>query len=127
VHIGKGSTIGSFVFIYPYVVFTNDPHPPSNICVGPTVGDYSQVAVFSVLLPGVIIGKHCLVGAGSIVGKNVEDFALVLGNPAKPVKDVRELKSKETGLSHYPWPYNFERGMPWEGVGFEQWERGLEE
>jgi acetyltransferase-like isoleucine patch superfamily enzyme len=125
VHIGQKSTIGNFVFIYPYVVFTNDPHPPSNICVGPTVGDYSQIAVFSVLLPGVKIGKHCLVGAGSIVGKNVEDYALVVGNPAKPVKDVRELKSRETQKSHYPWPYNFERGMPWEGIGFDEWENSI--
>ena len=74
VHIGQQSKIGNFVFIYPYVVFTNDPTPPSNICIGPTVGDYSQIAVFSVLLPGVIIGRHCLIGAGSIVGKNVEDY-----------------------------------------------------
>jgi acetyltransferase-like isoleucine patch superfamily enzyme len=123
VHIGQSSTLGNFVFVYPYVVFTNDPHPPSNICVGPTVGDYSQIAVFSVLLPGVNIGRHCLVGAGSIVGKDVEDYALVVGNPAKPVKDVRELKSKETQKSHYPWPYNFERGMPWEGIGFDEWEK----
>jgi acetyltransferase-like isoleucine patch superfamily enzyme len=125
VHIGKNSVIGNFVFIYPYVVFTNDPHPPSNTCVGPTVGDYSQVAVFSVLLPGVQVGRHCLVGAGSIVSRHVEDFSLVVGNPAKPVKDVRELRSKETGKSHYPWPHNFERGMPWEGIGFEQWEKSL--
>lgn len=121
VHIGQKSTIGNFVFIYPYVVFTNDPTPPSNICVGPTVGDYSQIAVFSVLLPGVKIGKHVLVGAGSIVGKDVEDYTLVLGNPAKPVKDVREIKSRETGQSHYPWPNRFERGMPWSGIGFEKW------
>jgi acetyltransferase-like isoleucine patch superfamily enzyme len=121
VHIGQGSTIGNFVFIYPYVVFTNDPTPPSNICIGPTVGDYSQIAVFSVLLPGVKIGKHALVGAGSIVGKDVEDYTLVLGNPAKPIKDVRDIKSRETGESHYPWPNRFERGMPWAGIGFEKW------
>jgi UDP-3-O-[3-hydroxymyristoyl] glucosamine N-acyltransferase len=123
VHIGQKSTIGNFVFIYPYVVFTNDPTPPSNICIGPTVNDYSQIAVFSVLLPGVIIGKHCLVGAGSIVGKNVEDYMLVLGSPAKAVKDVREIKSRETGEQHYPWPMRFDRGMPWAEIGFENWEK----
>jgi UDP-3-O-[3-hydroxymyristoyl] glucosamine N-acyltransferase len=122
VHIGQTSKIGNFVFIYPYVVLTNDPTPPSNICNGPTIGDYSQVAVFSVLLPGVQIGKHCLIGAGSIVGKDVEDYQLVLGNPAKPIKDVREIKSRETGDSHYPWPYRFDRGMPWKEIGFDEWE-----
>lgn len=126
VHIGQKSKIGNFVFIYPYVVFTNDPTPPSNICVGPSVGDYSQIAVFSVLLPGVKIGKHCLVGAGSIVSKNVEDFQLVLGNPAKQIKNVNDIKDRETGENHYPWPYRFERGMPWEGIGFDKWEEDNE-
>lgn len=123
VHIGQNSKIGNFVFIYPYVVFTNDPHPPSDICLGPTVDDYTQIAVFSVLLPNVHIGKHCLIGAGSIVGKDVGDYKLIVGNPAKEIKDVRELKSKKTGESHYPWPENFERGMPWEGIGFNNWKK----
>lgn len=121
VHIGQKSTIGNFVFIYPYVVFTNDPTPPSDICIGPSVGDYSQIAVFSVLLPGVKIGKHCLVGAGSVVGKDVEDYQLVVGSPAEFKKDVREIKSRKTGEQHYPWPIRFERGMPWEGIGYEKW------
>jgi acetyltransferase-like isoleucine patch superfamily enzyme len=123
VHIGQQSTIGNFVFIYPYVVFTNDPTPPSNTCIGPTVGDYSQVAVFSVLLPGVKVGKHCLIGAGSVVGKEVQDYQLVLGSPAKFIKDVREIRSRETGEPHYPWPLRFERGMPWKDIGFEEWEK----
>ena len=123
VHIGQTSKIGNFVFIYPYVILTNDPHPPSNICNGPTIGDYSQVAVGSVILPGVKIGKHCLIGAQSLVGKNVEDYQLVSGIPSKFLKDVRELVSRETGKSHYPWPENFDRGMPWENIGFENWNK----
>jgi len=115
--------IGNFVFIYPYVVLTNDPTPPSDICVGPEVGDYSQIAVMSVLLPGVKIGKHCLVGAGSIVGKDVEDYQLVLGSPAEFKKDVRDIKNRKTGEPHYPWPYRFSRGMPWSEIGFEVWEK----
>lgn len=123
VHIGQGSKVGNYVFIYPYVIFTNDPTPPSNICKGPRVDDFSQIAVSSVLLPGVKIGKHALVGAGSIVGKHVDDYMLVVGNPAKPVKDVREIKSRETNESHYPWPKRFSRGMPWEEIGFESWNK----
>jgi acetyltransferase-like isoleucine patch superfamily enzyme len=121
VHIGQQSKIGNFVFIYPYTVFTNDPHPPSNICIGPTVDDYTQIAVGAILLPGVKLGKHVLVGAQAVVGKNVDDYQIVIGNPAKPLKDVRELISRETGKSHYPWPYNFERGMPWKNIGYENW------
>jgi acetyltransferase-like isoleucine patch superfamily enzyme len=121
VHIGQKSTIGSFVFIYPYVVFTNDPTPPSNDMQGPIVGEYSQITTGSILLPGVKIGKHCLVGAGSCVTKDVEDYMLVVGIPAKPIKDVREIMGRESGDAHYPWPYHFDRGMPWQGMDYEQW------
>lgn len=121
VHIGQFSKLGDFIFVYPYVIFTNDPTPPSNIGVGPIVGDYSQIAAGSILLPGVKIGKHCLVGAGSVLGKDLDDFQLAVGIPAKPVKDVRRIKDRETGESHYPWPYRFSRGMPWAEIGFDQW------
>ncbi len=121
VHIGQQSKIGNFVFIYPYVVLTNDPTPPSNICVGATIGDFSQIAVGTVLLPKTKIGKHSLVGAQSLVGGSYEDYSLIAGNPGKFIKDIRELKSRETGDSHYPWPYNFDRGMPWQEEGFESW------
>jgi acetyltransferase-like isoleucine patch superfamily enzyme len=121
VHVGQQSKVGNFVMIYPYVVLTNDPTPPSNTLLGVSIGDFSQIAVSSVLLPGVHVGKHALVGASSVVGMDVDDYALVVGSPAKKVKDVREIKSRETGESHYPWPYRFERGMPWEGQGFDQW------
>jgi len=128
VHIGQQSKIGNFVFIYPYVVLTNDPNPPSNICVGATVGDFSQIAVGTVLLPATEIGKHSLVGAQSLVGGKYDDYALIAGNPGKFIKDIREFKSKKTGESHYPWPNNFDRGMPWERQGFEIWktENGYE-
>lgn len=121
VHIGMHSTLGNYVFVYPYVVFTNDPTPPSDICIGPTIGDFSQIATGSILLPGVKIGQHCLVGACSSVTKNVDDYQLVVGVPAKVLKDVREIKDRETGEAHYPWPYRFDRNMPWKGVGFEKW------
>lgn len=121
VHIGQKSEIGNFVFIYPYVVFTNDPTPPSEICIGPKIGDYSQIGVSSVILPGVKIGRHVLVGACSVVVKDTLDYKLVLGNPAKEIKDIREIKDRQTGMSHYPWPSHFERGMPWEGLGYDNW------
>lgn len=121
VHIGQNSKVGSFVFIYPYVVFTNDPTPPSEICVGPKVEDFSQIATGSVLLPGVKVGKHCLVAACSVVTKDIPDYQLVAGVPAIIRKDVREIKDRETGEAHYPWPYRFKRNMPWEVIGFDDW------
>ena len=121
VHIGHGSRIGNYCWIYPYTVFTNDPTPPSEICVGPTVGDYSIVATHCLLLPGVKIGKHCLVGACSMVSKDIDDYQVAVGSPAKMVKDVRDVKDRETGASHYPWPNRFDRGMPWKGMDYQEW------
>jgi acetyltransferase-like isoleucine patch superfamily enzyme len=121
VHIGQKSKIGHFVFIYPYVIFTNDPTPPSVNCIGPSIGNFSQIAVSSVLLPGVNLGKHVLVGASTLVTKDVNDFCLIMGNPGKIIKDVRDIKDRFTGDSYYPWPNKFERGMPWLGDHFNNW------
>ncbi|RRO13333.1 acyltransferase [Flavobacteriaceae bacterium 14752] len=121
VHLGQGTKLGHFVFIYPFVVLTNDPTPPSNICKGVNVGNFSQIAVNSTVLPGINIGKHVLIGANSLVVKNIKDYILCAGNPAKEIKKVTEIKSRESGKIHYPWPYNFDRGMPWKGIGFDEW------
>src|SRR6185312_13093704 len=116
VHIPQQSTIGNYVFIYPYVVFTNDPHPPSRICIGPTIGDYTQIAVGAKILPGVQVGKHALIGVNSVVRYPVNDYEVVEGNPAKKLCDIRVIRSRSNpDKAYYPWPYNFDRGMPWEG------------
>ena len=122
VHIGELTTIGNYVFIYPFTVFTNDPLPPSDSLVGSSVGDYSIVTVHCSVLPGVAIGTHCLVGANSVVSRDIEDYSFAIGSPAKRKMDTREIPSKEhAGQYHYPWPHHFERGMPWENTGFEKW------
>src|SRR5262249_42641272 len=58
VHIGKHSKVGDFVWIFPYVVLTNDPHPPSNVQLGCEIGSYAALATMSVILPGVKVGEH---------------------------------------------------------------------
>lgn len=121
VHVGQHSRIGNYCWIYPYTVFTNDPTPPSDICEGPIVGDYSVIATHCLLLPGVSIGKHCLVGAYSMVSKDMEDYKVAIGAPARIVKDVRDIRDRETGISHYPWPLRFDRGMPWKDLGYLEW------
>ena len=120
VHVGQNTILHSYVFVYPYVIFTNDPRPPSSDVFGAEIGEFTQIAVNSVVLPGVKIGKHCLIGANSLVSKNCEDFSLVHGSPAKVIKDVREIKGDD-GQLLYPWPLRFDRGMPWEGLGYEKW------
>jgi len=123
VHIGQNSKIGNFVFVYPYVVFTNDPTPPSDVCIGPIVEDYAQIATMSVLLPGIRVGRHALVGAGAVISKDVKDYSLAVGNPGRHIKDVRDIKSQVSQDSHYPWPNHFSRGMPWSEEGYEAWSR----
>ena len=56
-----------------------------------------------------------------MVSKNVADYTVAVGSPAKPVKDIREVKDRETGEAHYPWPYRFDRNMPWRGKDYEKW------
>jgi UDP-3-O-[3-hydroxymyristoyl] glucosamine N-acyltransferase len=122
VHIGELTDIGNFVFIFPFTIFTNDPQPPSNNLMGSKVGDYSIITVHCSVLPGVSIGKNCLIGANSVVSRNIDDFTFALGSPAKKILNLPEIDSKEfPSKKHYPWPYSFERGMPWQGVGFDEW------
>lgn len=122
VHLGEKTALGDYVFVYPYTVFTNDPLPPSGQMSGSTVGDYSIITVHCSVLPGVKIGTHCLVGANSVISRDIEDYSFAIGSPAKKLKDVREIPSKENmNISHYPWPPNFDRGMPWEGKDYQSW------
>lgn len=126
VHIGMRSTIKKYAWIFPYVVLTNDPNPPSNTVKGVTVDEFAVIATNSIVLPGKRIGKDSLVGAGSIVTKDVPPMKVVVGNPAKVICDVTEVKDKSTGESLYPWRYHFDRGMPWKGLGYESWSKNEE-
>ncbi|WP_426190338.1 N-acetyltransferase [Massilia sp. DWR3-1-1] len=113
VHIGKHSVVGNFVWIFPYVVLTNDPHPPSDVSVGCTIGDYAAIATMSVILPGVLVGEHSLVAAGSVVGKTVEPHTVVGGAPAKFLCATTVIKLKDgTERPAYPWPTHFHRSYP---------------
>ena len=87
--------IGSRVFLAPNVVFTDDPHPmcPRYLdCVlGATVEDDVSIGANATILPGIRIGAGSLIGAGSVVTKNVDPQSVVAGNPAVRVKDVDQL------------------------------------
>ncbi|MBW9157000.1 acyltransferase [Clostridium tagluense] len=121
VHIGHKSVIKDYVWIFPYVVLTNDPTPPSEELVGVTVESYAVIATMSVILPGVHIYEDALIGAGSIVKRDVAKEEVVVGNPAKFVCKVSEIKNKITGEKVYPWRYTFGRGMPWSEEGYDRW------
>jgi acetyltransferase-like isoleucine patch superfamily enzyme len=120
VHIGQHSTVGSYVWIFPYTVLTNDPHPPSETMRGVVLEDYSVVATMSVILPGVRVGTRSLVAAHSCVGKDVAPDTVVGGSPAKYLCDTSRVKLRDgSGRSAYPWMRHFHRGYPPEVV--ERW------
>lgn len=121
VHIGQLSMVDDFVWIFPYVVLTNDPTPPSEDFVGVHVHSFAIIAASATIMPGLDIGQDALVAAGAVVTKPVAGYAVVAGNPARPISDVRKVRNKVTGKPVYPWRYYFERAMPWEGMGFEAW------
>jgi acetyltransferase-like isoleucine patch superfamily enzyme len=113
IFVGKKTTIGSFVWIFPYVVLTNDPTPPSNVLMGCTIQDYASIAASSVVLPGVTVGYHSLVAAQACVTKNVPPYMVVAGAPARVVGEADAIKLRDgTGRHAYPWTSHFTRGYP---------------
>lgn len=125
VHIGKASEIGNFVWIFPYVVLTNDPTPPSETLLGVSLGDYSVVATMAVILPGVKVGNHALVAASACVGKDVPPNTIVAGIPAKVIGETSKIKLKgKLNESAYPWPKHFKRGYP--ANVLDQWSKDFD-
>lgn len=122
VHVSQGSQIADYVWLFPYVVLTNDPQPPSMQMCGVTIDEFAVIATKSVLLPGVHIGKDVLIGAGSVVTKDISDMTVAFGTPAKEYGPVEKILDK-SGKTIYPWRYTFDRGMPWEGIGYEKWSK----
>lgn len=113
VHIGQKSRIGNFVWIFPYVVLTNDPHPPSNTMKGVVVEDYAVIATMSVILPGVTVAKGALIGAHSCVNRNTESEMVYVGSPARKVCATSGIRLQDgSGLEAYPWVNHFTRGYP---------------
>ena len=93
--IPEGVTIEDGVFIGPHVTFTNDKYPKAINPDGTLklskdwtitkthVKKGAAIGAGAVILPGITIGEHAVVGAGSVVTKDVPDGATVIGNPAQ--------------------------------------------
>lgn len=90
VQIWDGITIEDNVMIGPNVTFTNDLYPVSKNTSYKMqltkVEKNSSIGGNATILPGITIGEGALVGAGSVVTKDVPPFAIVVGNPAKVLR-----------------------------------------
>ena len=82
-------------WIGPNVVITNALHPlcpkVKECLKGPTIGRGVKIGANSTILPDISIGEMSLVGAGSVVSKDVPPGVVVAGNPAKVIKSIDEL------------------------------------
>ena len=126
VHIGQGSSIGSYVWIFPFVVLTNDPHPPSDVVKGVTVEDYAVIATMTTVLPGVKVGAHALVGAHSLLASDALPGKIYAGKAAEERGETSSIRLKDgTRRPAYPWIKHFRRGYP--DAVIQQWEKMINE
>lgn len=90
-------TIGNNVMMGPEVVIYTRNHKRDSIDIPMceqgfddfkpvTIGDDVWLGRRVMIMPGVTIGNHCIIGAGAVVAKDIPDYAVVVGNPAKIVK-----------------------------------------
>lgn len=91
VNIYYGVTLEDYVFCGPSMTFTNVKCPR---CLYPTdktnyldtrVKYGASIGAHAVIVCGISIGKHALIGSGAVVTKDVPDYALMVGNPAKQI------------------------------------------
>lgn len=88
VYIPTNTTIGDNVFIGPNTVLTNDRYPPSSgTLIGPKIRDRAAIGANSTILPGISIGEGAFVAAGSVVTRDVPDYMMAIGSPAR-IKDL---------------------------------------
>jgi len=96
-----GLTVGNNVFIGPHACFTNDLYPRASIwneerVAKTVVKDGASIGANSTIVAGITIGKYAMVGAGSVVTKDVHAHGLVFGNPARLKGFVCECGNKLT-------------------------------
>jgi acetyltransferase-like isoleucine patch superfamily enzyme len=101
-YITAYSTLEEDVFIAPCVVTTNDnfmgrTERRKELMKGPTIRRGARVGGGAIICPGVEIGAEAFVGAGAVVTKDVPPRKLVVGNPARILRDVAEDELRSSG------------------------------
>ncbi|BDQ02764.1 acyltransferase [Ignavibacterium sp.] len=101
VSVYEGVTLEDYVFCGPSIVFTNvrDPRSKypqvgSKFYINTLVKEGASLGANCTIVCGITIGRYAFIGAGAVVTKDVPDFALVVGNPAKLIGWVSEAGKK---------------------------------
>lgn len=101
VSVYEGVTLEDYVFCGPSMVFTNVKDPRSKypqvgsqFYIKTLVKEGASLGANCTIVCGITIGRYAFVGAGAVVTKDIPDFALVVGNPAKIVGWVSEAGKK---------------------------------
>jgi acetyltransferase-like isoleucine patch superfamily enzyme len=83
-YVSSSTVLEDDVFVGPMTVFLNDKHPPSHgkQWFPPTIKKGAVIGGGVTILPKVTVGEYAVVGAGSVVTKDVPSYATVYGNPA---------------------------------------------
>lgn len=94
-----GITIEDNVMIASNVQLISNNHDPYDLWILPCkpvlIKDSAWIGAGATILPGVCVGRHSIIGAGSVVTKDVPDYAVAVGNPAKVIKMLDKEKFKE--------------------------------
>jgi acetyltransferase-like isoleucine patch superfamily enzyme len=91
VHLWDGTRVEDDVFIGPQATFSNDRFPRSRqpfTLEVTTIRRGASIGAGAVILPGVTIGERAVVGAGAVVTKDVPSDVVVVGNPARVLREV---------------------------------------
>ena len=93
VEIGKNSIIAPSVFVASRNHVFDDANLPTKeqgyVYKMTIIGEDCWIGFGAKIMPGVTLGKGCVVGAGSVVTKSFDDFDVVAGNPAKRISSRR--------------------------------------
>jgi UDP-2-acetamido-3-amino-2,3-dideoxy-glucuronate N-acetyltransferase len=91
VSIWQGVEVEDDVFLGPNCVFTNDPNPRAYIkktgdsLVSTRVRTRATIGANATIVCGITIGQYAFIGAGTVVIRDVPDFAMMVGNPARQI------------------------------------------